>query len=169
MPAAPTGLWMEAFKVRLDGTPSTWWSCSCSLQGHWTQWPLKVPSNSNNSMILWVPRGPRHQTPVVPPAWCHKATCATDLSGKVVWSMDLHLLHFPKAPNCLRGAELPRDPMCLLMPTYYMLEIRNGSAIKMQIKNPFKEEKKPCYNWNNSIVYFVTVPTKTFLPEIHRI
>ena len=25
----------------------------CSLQGRWTRWPSKVPSNSNNPMILW--------------------------------------------------------------------------------------------------------------------
>ena len=31
---------------------STWWSCRClcSLQGSWTKWPLRVPSNSNDSM-----------------------------------------------------------------------------------------------------------------------
>ena len=29
------------------GALSTWWSCRypCSLQGSWTRWPLKVPSN----------------------------------------------------------------------------------------------------------------------------
>jgi len=27
--------------------------CLCSLQGSWTRWSLRVPSNSNNSMILW--------------------------------------------------------------------------------------------------------------------
>jgi len=27
--------------------------CPCSLQGSWTRWPLRAPSNSNNSMILW--------------------------------------------------------------------------------------------------------------------
>jgi len=41
------------------------WGClflpsPCSLQGSWTRWPLKVPSNSNDSMILacflsWAP------------------------------------------------------------------------------------------------------------------
>ena len=38
-----TGLW------------TTWprWRCPCSLQGHWTRRPLKVPSNSNYCMILW--------------------------------------------------------------------------------------------------------------------
>ena len=38
-----TGLW------------ATWssWRCPCSLQGGWTRWPLKVPSNPNYSMILW--------------------------------------------------------------------------------------------------------------------
>jgi len=34
--------------------------CPCSVQGSWTRWPLRVPSNSNKSMILllsaeWVP------------------------------------------------------------------------------------------------------------------
>lgn len=30
-------------------------ACRCpgSLQGSWTRWPLKLPSNSNKSMILW--------------------------------------------------------------------------------------------------------------------
>ena len=27
--------------------------CPCSLQGSWTRWHLKVPSNSKRSMILW--------------------------------------------------------------------------------------------------------------------
>jgi len=33
----------------------TWCSCrcACSMQGSWTRWPLKVPSNSNDSMIQW--------------------------------------------------------------------------------------------------------------------
>ena len=39
-----TGLW------------AVWWSCRCpcSLQGSWTRWPLNVPSNSNDSMRLWL-------------------------------------------------------------------------------------------------------------------
>jgi len=34
---------------------ATWSSCRCpcSLQGSWTRWPLKVPSNSNDSMISY--------------------------------------------------------------------------------------------------------------------
>jgi len=38
-----TGLW------------ATWLSCRClcSLHSNWTRWPSEVPSNSNNSMILW--------------------------------------------------------------------------------------------------------------------
>ena len=45
---------LETAKVRLDRALSTWWSCGCpcSLQGSWTRWPFKIPSNSNNSMIL---------------------------------------------------------------------------------------------------------------------
>lgn len=37
---------------------STWLSCRCpwSQQGSWAAWPLKVSSNSNNSMILSVER-----------------------------------------------------------------------------------------------------------------
>ena len=43
------------FRVRLHGALSTWSSCRChcSLQGSWTRWPLKVLSNSKDSMILW--------------------------------------------------------------------------------------------------------------------
>ena len=26
--------------------------CPCSLQGSWSRWPLRVPSDSNDSMIL---------------------------------------------------------------------------------------------------------------------
>ena len=46
---------LQTPKVRLDGALSTWWSCGfpCSLQGSWTRWPLRVPSNSNKSMTLW--------------------------------------------------------------------------------------------------------------------
>lgn len=39
--------WMELW--------ATWssWTCLCLLQGGWTRWPLKVPSNPSYSMILW--------------------------------------------------------------------------------------------------------------------
>ena len=35
---------------------ATWFSCACLcwLQENWTRWPLKVPSNSKDSMILWI-------------------------------------------------------------------------------------------------------------------
>ena len=34
---------------------ATWFSCACpwSLKGNWTIWPLKVPSSSKYSVILW--------------------------------------------------------------------------------------------------------------------
>ena len=34
---------------------ATCFSCAypCSLEGSWTRWPLKVPSNSKDSVILW--------------------------------------------------------------------------------------------------------------------
>ena len=40
--------------VRLDGALSTWWRCRCpcSLQDSWTRWPLRIPSNSNDSVLL---------------------------------------------------------------------------------------------------------------------
>ena len=43
-------------KVRLVGALSTWCSCRCpcSLQRSWTRWPLRAPSNSKHSMILWL-------------------------------------------------------------------------------------------------------------------
>ena len=28
--------------------------CPCSLQRSWTRWSLKMTSNSNNSMIIWI-------------------------------------------------------------------------------------------------------------------
>ena len=33
----------------------TWsgWRCPCSLQGVWTRWSVKIPSNPNYSMSLW--------------------------------------------------------------------------------------------------------------------
>jgi len=39
---------LEMLNVRLNGSLSTWSSCrcACSLQGCWTRWPLRVPSNS---------------------------------------------------------------------------------------------------------------------------
>ena len=45
---------LETLRVRLDGALSTWCSCrcSCSLQRSWTKWPLTVPSNSNDYLIL---------------------------------------------------------------------------------------------------------------------
>jgi len=46
---------LETLKVRLDGALSTWLSCRCpcSLLEGWIRWLLRIPSNSNNSMILW--------------------------------------------------------------------------------------------------------------------
>ena len=37
------------------GLWAAWSSCRgpCSLQGSWTRWLLKIPSNLNESMILW--------------------------------------------------------------------------------------------------------------------
>jgi len=45
---------LEAFKVRLDWALSTLSRCGClcSLQGSRAGWPLKVSSNSNDSVIL---------------------------------------------------------------------------------------------------------------------
>jgi len=46
---------LEIVKVSLDGTLSTWSSICVSVHfRQWTRWPLRVPSNSNNSMILWI-------------------------------------------------------------------------------------------------------------------
>ena len=52
---------LETFKVRLDGDLSTLIQATgvptrCSLQESWTRRPLRVPSNSNDSMILssWI-------------------------------------------------------------------------------------------------------------------
>ena len=39
-----TGLWVICWSCR----------CPCSLQKSWTGWPLRVPSNSNDSMVLWI-------------------------------------------------------------------------------------------------------------------
>ena len=40
----------------LMGLWATWSSCGCpcSLQGSWTRWPLRAPSNSMDSLILWL-------------------------------------------------------------------------------------------------------------------
>jgi len=44
---------LQAFKVRLDQAQCTWSSCGCCClsQGTLTRWPLRGPSNWNNSMI----------------------------------------------------------------------------------------------------------------------
>jgi len=44
---------LETIKVRLDqalGNLMELW-CLCSLQGRWTRWLLKVPSNPKDSVI----------------------------------------------------------------------------------------------------------------------
>ena len=52
--------WMSSpWRLSRSGWTKLWatwssWGCLCSLQGSWTRWPLKVPSNSNDSMILWL-------------------------------------------------------------------------------------------------------------------
>ena len=46
-----------------EGTLSTWSSVGWSMKGHWspplqgswTTWPLRMPSNSNDSVFLWHP------------------------------------------------------------------------------------------------------------------
>lgn len=43
---------LETCKVKVDRALS-WSSWRRSLQGGWTRWPLKVPSSSNYSVILW--------------------------------------------------------------------------------------------------------------------
>ena len=45
------------------GLWATWCSCRCpcSLQRSWSGWSLMVPSNSNNSMILWICRSQKGQ------------------------------------------------------------------------------------------------------------
>lgn len=37
------------------GLWATWsiWRCPCSLKDNYSRWPLMVPSNSENSMVLW--------------------------------------------------------------------------------------------------------------------
>ena len=52
---ATDALCLKTFKVRLERFWAIWSSCGypCSLQGSWTGWPLKVPSNSNDSVVLW--------------------------------------------------------------------------------------------------------------------
>ena len=44
---------LETFKVRELWATWSSWRCPCSLQGGWTRWPLKAPSNLNYSMILY--------------------------------------------------------------------------------------------------------------------
>jgi len=49
----------EGAQLLVPHASSTIWpephTCPCSWQGSWTGWPLKVPSNSNDSMIaaMW--------------------------------------------------------------------------------------------------------------------
>jgi len=47
----------ETLKVTLEGVLSPWLSCAhpCSLQGSRTRWPLRVPSNSNDSKVFVLP------------------------------------------------------------------------------------------------------------------
>ena len=44
---------LGTLKVSLDRALSTWSSCRYPQQGCWTEWHWRVPSNSNDSMILW--------------------------------------------------------------------------------------------------------------------
>lgn len=60
------------------GLWATSWSCRCcySLQGSWTGWPLKIPSNSNDSTILWLQTLSCLVSLLMP---CH-AVCAVDFT-----------------------------------------------------------------------------------------
>jgi len=57
---------LEILNVRLDRALSCPWNCRCSLLWSWTKWPLKVPSNSNNSMILSLKQGTTFQVHSMP-------------------------------------------------------------------------------------------------------
>jgi len=48
-------LWRHSTRPGWSRCWATWWSCGCpcSLQGSWTRWPLKIPSNSKDSMSVW--------------------------------------------------------------------------------------------------------------------
>lgn len=45
---------LETLKDRLEElwAPQSSWGCPCSLLGRWTTWPLRIPSNWKDSMIL---------------------------------------------------------------------------------------------------------------------
>ena len=53
---------LETSRGKLEGVLSIWLSCGCpcSLQGSWTRWPLKVPSNSKHSVILFFKCSGKH-------------------------------------------------------------------------------------------------------------
>jgi len=70
----------ETFKVRLDGVLSTCSSCRCpcSLQGSWTRWSLRVPSNSNKN--LWNNNLAIKQTILFRGSWT--APLSLSLSGR---------------------------------------------------------------------------------------
>ena len=55
---------LETFKVSLSWLWASWSSCRCpcSFQGSWIRWPLKVSSNSNNSMTPWFPFNSLHSS-----------------------------------------------------------------------------------------------------------
>jgi len=60
------------------GLWATWSRCRypCSLQGSWSRWPLRVPSNSNSITVLWKQQIPldlafntdEHRSPGAPDA-----------------------------------------------------------------------------------------------------
>ena len=95
---------LEIFKVRLDGALSTWWSCRCpcSVQGSWTRWPLRVPSNSNDAMIplswelKFLTNSSKHHTPPKIHLHLHTMTHCNGSSTEgsptlLIYSMEVHL------------------------------------------------------------------------------
>ena len=90
----------ETFKIRLDGALSTCSTskCPCSLQGSWIQWPLRVPSNSNDSVILRLSRSWQVSYLGCSPSaiqcceavlwcWCFRWEACLKLDGTCFWGM----------------------------------------------------------------------------------
>jgi len=121
----------KTLKVRLDGTLSTWLGCgcSCSVQRSWSRWPLKVPSNSNNSIcesncrMAWVRRDLKDHPVPVP---LLRAVLPTTKSGTSSGCPGLHPawpwappgMEYPQLPwaACVRTSPLPQWKMFPLHP-----------------------------------------------------
>jgi len=111
-----------------DGALSTWSAVGVSAHCRWTRWPLRIPSKSNGSMILWfwVHAGARCvpgfncmcKSPtfvLVTTCWCHAGLKLWHWCQHVTTHVEVQVLNYSKPEGILRISRyVPREKETIL-------------------------------------------------------